>query len=155
MSDPVEWLSNRLDGVEALATAAEIDAGSPWTVEENIPTDQRDLVVASSPLPGFTSPVYELWSAEGSDDVYGSPAVAVHVAGMDPETVLRLVAATRAVLDEHPPITAISDFPQPTPSVQRCSRCCDIDGDGHDWEPLPWPCPTLRAVAAGWGWVDE
>lgn len=150
----IEFLQRRLVEVENTAKAAEHDAGSPWRTEENCRTDEWDMVVASTPLPGLIRPVYELWSGEGSDGTYGSAAVASHVAAFDPAMVLQLVAATRAVLELHTPIVAVSDFPQPETREQRCSRCCDIDARGHEWEPLPWPCPTLRAVAAGWGWID-
>lgn len=172
MSDPVEWLSNRLDEVEGLATSAEIDAGSPWRTEGNY-RDVPDIVVASTPLPGYTRPTYWLWNSE--EDVSGSPAVAAHVAGMDPATVLQLVAATRALLELHErwelgeyeytgnPIVTIEDgvtyrhWPAGSITGERqvgvryeCWHCMNSD-ESH----MDWPCPTLRAVAAGWGWVDE
>lgn len=142
MTDPVVWLwlTAKLDEVEEIAKAAERDAGSPWRTEGNY-RDDRDIVVASTPLPGYTRPTYWLWNSE--EDVHGSPAVAAHVAGMDPAMVLLLVAATRVVLELHKPN-----------QDNDCTTCGWSDGyeiGGHE----EWPCPTLRAVAVGWGWADD
>jgi hypothetical protein len=76
------------------------------------------------------------WSiAARKDD--GSPINDVdgeHIAEHDPARVLRQVAAFRAILDEHPPL-----------SNGACDRC---DEGAFSYERKIWPCPTVRALAS-------
>lgn len=92
-----------------------------------------------------------------------------------PAMVLRLVAATRALLELHERweleeyeytgncVVTVEDgvtythWPAGSITGQRqvgvryeCWHCINSD-ESH----MDWPCPTMKAVAAGWGWVDE
>ena len=63
-----------------------------------------------------------------------------HIAVHDPARVLRQVAAMRKIVDEHAPrTTSYLDAPDET-SCRRCGK--------PDEYPVPYPCPTLRALAA-------
>lgn len=65
-----------------------------------------------------------------------------HIANNDPARVLKQVAAMRLVLAEHERHTLSDDR-------VYCSACsCSFDSPVCDAEP--WPCPTLRALAAFW-----
>jgi hypothetical protein len=65
---------------------------------------------------------------------------------VDPEWALAVVEAARKILAEHHPTdwTAYGDH--------MCFRCVldddEVLQDEHHW--LPWPCPTVRALAAVW-----
>jgi hypothetical protein len=63
-------------------------------------------------------------------------ADAAHMALNDPAHVLRLCTALRAVVELH----------GPNDSGWYCLTCGDIDE-----HPVDYPCPTLTALAAGWG----
>jgi Family of unknown function (DUF6221) len=86
---------------------------------------------------------------DGRDIRYPYPgrlARAMHDARHGPARVLREVAARRAILAEHAATdwTAYGD--------RMCRRCVLDDDEPHD-EPyhwLPFPCPTLRALAAAY-----
>lgn len=142
MSDPVEFLRVKLDEIEARAKAAEAIAESPWTAGE-LSHDEEDMVFAASPVKlGWTRPKYELWGTE--DEIWGSEAVAAHVAGWHPAMALQLVAATRQVLELH--------F-HPFDTNTYCVLCGWGEGDGNP-EDGYWPCGTVKALAKGWGWTD-
>lgn len=55
----------------------------------------------------------------------------------DPARVSRQAAALQAVLDEHQPESGI------------CGTCRHFDFR-YDYDPVRWPCPTVRAVASIW-----
>lgn len=165
MSDPVAWLSNRLDEVEALAKSA-ASCGDTWT--HNKGGGNPHLIT------GSRSDAYRN-SVVVYDEGAPSEAQADHIATFDPAMVLRLVAATRALLELHErweleeyaytgnPIVTVENgvtyrhWPAGSITGQRqvgvryeCWHCMNSD-ESH----MNWPCPTMRAVAAGWGWTDE
>lgn len=53
----------------------------------------------------------------------------------DPKRVLRQVDAHRKILDEHR-----------RTSAGNCEVCREYDF-AYDYNPVPWPCPTIRALA--------
>lgn len=172
MSEPqfTSWLSNRLDEVEALASGAESLAKSPWRadggrIEHSGGDVDRDREKFLWDSQSCTEDWQPLCMRHG---------VAQFVAAFDPAMVLRLVAATRQLLELHErweleeyeytgnPIVRIEDgvtyqhWPAGSITGQRqvgvryaCWHCINSD-ESH----MDWPCPTLRAVAVGWGWVE-
>jgi hypothetical protein len=79
----------------------------------------------------------------------------LHIAGQDPDAVLRRIAADRKILAEHA-----------DDGYGDCKRCADNhDGDCecgtvsysgyHLREQLGYPCATIRNLAEGWGWTEE
>jgi hypothetical protein len=137
MSDPAVWLTARLDEIEAAANAAAHEAPSPWRrvgglVEHSGAADyQKDQ---------------GLWDSEGCRDgrLCMTDAVAEYVALHDPASVLLLVAALRKLLELHR--EWVTYIPQGV-----CDTCCP-EGSTR---PVGWPCPTVRVLAEGYGWVEE
>ena len=77
----------------------------------------------------------------------GAMASAQHIARHDPARALRDVAAKRAILELHKP--------QPKPGygndLPRCLACLSArDRWQEDWQADPWPCRTVRLLAAVW-----
>jgi Family of unknown function (DUF6221) len=127
--DLAEFLAARLDEDEAAAGAGARRVGMPWRAEPQ-PGTPGGLVIDDLGLVGST----------------GGRYAAEHIARHDPARVLREVAAGRAILAEHAATdwTAYGD--------RMCRRCVLDDDEPHD-EPyhwLPFPCPTLRALAAAY-----
>lgn len=152
MSDLAAWLSNRLDEVEALAKSAG-SCGDTWTHNEG----------GGNPhlITGSRSDAYRN-SVVVYDEGAPSEAQADHIATFDPAMVLRLVSATRAVLELHEP-NPMDDHMRdwylrfhPEQAGGWCLTCGERPGGPGDCALLEVlsPCPTLRAVAAGWGWVE-
>lgn len=147
MSDPVEWIEHKLAQVASV-------------VED----EQRKVErLREYPIALQDEPLY----CYGDD--YHYPLTG------DPLTIIMLAEATRALLELHErweleeyeytgnPIVTIEDgvtyrhWPAGSITGERqvgvryeCWHCMNSD-ESH----MDWPCPTLRAVAAGWGWVDE
>lgn len=60
-----------------------------------------------------------------------------------PATVLQLVSATRALLELHPLYNG------------ACDIClAEVEPYVEAVHMEPYPCPTLLALAKGWGWTD-
>lgn len=77
---------------------------------------------------------------------------AIHAISHDPDTVLRMVAAHRKILDLH------------APDGGMCITCCGLPDIEETWDSetevetrewrrddLTHPCPTLLAIAEGYG----
>ena len=62
------------------------------------------------------------------------------------ERVLREVEAKRKILAEHEDVRDGHVYDHPDGPM--CVRCADADRDGEHYAERPWPCQTLRAVAA-------
>ena len=75
--------------------------------------------------------------------------VARHIACHDPASVLRRCAADRKIVELH---GVMSDFTGP-----GCGSCGDWDHavSYEITDPLPFPCPTLLALADGYGITGE
>lgn len=148
--DLTEFLRARLDEDEAAARAATpggwATGGLPWSAP--------DVVSAPGYRPeGFSQgqQVAECIVADGgmgpwAADVRGSgfpKGNAVHIARHDPDRVLREVAAKRAILALH--------RPESGGDCSVCSVCLTVrDRWKEDWPLDPWPCATLRHLAAVW-----
>lgn len=65
-----------------------------------------------------------------------------------PEAVLADVAAKRAILAEHLPEWGYAIC---GPIV--CGSCIDSISDVAEY--LPYPCPTVRALASAWNWHPD
>jgi hypothetical protein len=61
------------------------------------------------------------------------------------DRMLREVEAKRATLAEHNPGYPVT-YPEPS-GQPTCSVCNE---GSWDVEPMPWPCPTVRILAAIW-----
>lgn len=138
MSDPVEWLTNRLDEVESRSRQSrfrERDYSNlrcpnnckPGYIEgyEQRALGRRKKVTTLMPCGCGVSP-----------DFLFKPMPP----GPEVELVLRLVAATRQLLELHRSTIYYHD------NVPACTIC--------GFESRTWPCPTLRALAKGWGWTE-
>jgi hypothetical protein len=90
---------------------------------------------------------------DGEWDAYrptGTRADAYHIAHNDPASALRMVAAHRKILDLHGPDDQRNR--RGTFDQRRCVACLtDRYGYSDDWEPDPWPCPTVLALAEAYG----
>jgi hypothetical protein len=132
--DLAAFLAARLDEDEAAAQAAASVAGPDW----HHALDDDGL--------GYT---VRLLSAAGSrlaDTHRNDEEIAPHLARYDPARVLLGVAAKRAILAEH---VNAQDLGAPIPAV--CNRCTTDEVQIRFFSPtecLPWPCPTVRALAA-------
>ncbi|MFD8839768.1 DUF6221 family protein [Streptomyces griseofuscus] len=71
-----------------------------------------------------------------------------HFALYGPALVLRRCAADRKLLALHQPQQDSSPFPD---SIQ-CRTCSEHGGDGYQYL-VPAPCPTILALAEGYGWT--
>lgn len=84
------------------------------------------------------------------DEGRPNKAQSVHIAANDPDSVLRRCAADRKLLDLHRPQQTGAGFPD----VQECRTCsADSLGDGYQYL-MPAPCPSLLALAEGYGWTE-
>ena len=69
-----------------------------------------------------------------------------HIARHDPDRELRVVEAHRAMLAEHGP-DCTGFFGETVPAM--CQRCItDREGYEEQWQGDPYPCLTLRLLAA-------
>ena len=128
--DILAWLDAAITRREEAATAA---SGSHWHVDSwgNVQTDQRETVAEVWPLASL-----------GSN--------AAFIAANDPDSVLRRCAADRKLLELHAPQQDGSAFPD---SLQ-CRTCSETPGDGYQYL-VPFPCPTVLAIAEGYGWTGD
>jgi hypothetical protein len=82
------------------------------------------------------------------DEGRPTKAQSVHIAANDPASVLRRCAANRKLLELHRPQPDGTGFPD---SFQ-CRTCSQDGGDGYQYL-VPAPCPTVLAIAEGYGWT--
>lgn len=66
-----------------------------------------------------------------------------HIARHDPARVLRQVAALQAIAGRR-----AGEHRERRP-FGHCETCRDYDNH-REYDPVPWPCPTVRAVASIW-----
>lgn len=72
------------------------------------------------------------------------PADAEHIARHDPARVLAECAAKRSIVGMHQPMKDDGWVSGESHGYLWCSSCGSVDYDS----PVPYPCPTLRALAA-------
>lgn len=121
----VDFLASRLDEDENSALAA---SPGPWHLN-----DEHDEVLAVDDIK--VCDAYALASNQLRN-------TARHISRFDPERTLREVEAKRAIVKRHQPyqetVTLIS-----VGTFYPCKTCGDVDD-----QPDPWPCHTLRHLAA-------
>lgn len=92
-----------------------------------------------------------------SNGVWPSKDRSVHIALHDPASVLRRCEADRKLLELHQPISCRSAGCD----CDSCCATCRWTGSDEAGKTLRWgetdkcvyPCPTLRALAEGYGWT--
>lgn len=67
----------------------------------------------------------------------------------DSEAKLRRCAAERKMLELHRPKPDGSGFPD----SMQCRTCSEDGGDGYQYLVYA-PCPTILAIAEGYGWTE-
>ncbi len=91
---------------------------------------------------------------DGYDSCYLHLADAAASPYGDAEFGLRRCAADRKIMALHGPKTTVGIHNQPT--VLVCATCTPgIPGQPIGRGRLPWPCPTLFALAEGYGLTEE
>jgi hypothetical protein len=126
MSDLVPWLRAQLDSDEAAARDCPRPEG--WHIEDRTSGfDERDpeLIGGGKSIATFAY------------DHCGALTLA-HVIRHDPASVLRDIAAKRAIVDLHI-----------CPCPDDCGECGACSG-AHHADPTYAPCPTLRHLAAAY-----
>jgi hypothetical protein len=126
--DILAWLNAAITRREEAARDAARSYGPRWAR----PVD-TDLVRVSED---------GIWFQALSDEI------AEHVVYNDPESVLRRCAADRKVLELHRPQQDGSGFPD----SMQCRTCSQDGGDGYRYL-VPAPCPSVVALAEGYGWT--
>lgn len=142
MSDPVEWLSNRLNEVESRSRQIRFQQ-----------QDYSNLRCPNNCKPGYIEG-YEQTTLGRRKKVTTlvpcgcevSPDFLFKPMPPDPEVelVLRLVAATRRLLELHKPT--------PQGGWRSCCERCLLDLDAVLLES--WPCDSVIELAKGWGWTE-
>jgi hypothetical protein len=128
MSDIAAFILARLDEDEAAARGVQ-DNSAPWPGRWVVDDDHAVKT-------------YNGWTI-----VYGDlpPGLAAHMVRNSPARVLREVDAKRAIAALHKGEPSMHHEP---PRPERYCAACGVD-DG--WYNVPWPCPTILAVAAIYG----
>ncbi|MFJ7023218.1 DUF6221 family protein [Streptomyces sp. NPDC101117] len=134
--DLLAWLGNAISVREAAATAAVDEYGADWYYDDGFVLARRedDMV------------------ATGSQD-FLEPSQGRHIAANDPASVLRRCAGDRKLLKLHNTPGVVF----PDGAYLDDNRWCVGCGYGNDGEPLTSDvneCPTLRAIAEGYGWTE-
>jgi hypothetical protein len=128
--DILAWLENAITRVETVAHSAAHAVGGPsWDGSER---DVSARASGDTVADGVTyGDMWEPMKQEACD----------HIALNDPESVLRRCAADRKLLELHQPMDNEAEM------AVYCTEC-DVSGN------YPYyPCPTLRALAEGYGWT--
>jgi hypothetical protein len=137
--DILSWLDAAITRFERNAhAAAEAAKGAVWDGAD------REVTVAGAGGDGLADGVMY-------GDLYEpmKAAVSLHMALNDPESVLRRCAADRKLLELHSP----KDVPLEVDKI--CVHCSARDGSRPlvYAYPVAFPCPTIRALAEGYGWT--
>jgi hypothetical protein len=140
-SDPVAHLRNAHQQAEQLARAA---TSGPWFANAHDWGDHDFAANIGTAATGYDTANVVGHGHEGGGVV--ELADATFIATNHPGAALRRIEAERELLAEH------------AEGWRHCEVCSeeDYDGAGRVFRrPLPWPCPTILAVARGWGWTEE
>lgn len=136
----VAYLRNAHDQAARWATAAS-DPQGWWLINPRY-ADHR--TVREYVIEGERGPVVHVDVEEHDPEAHAAEAQLIQT--NSPRAVLSRIAADREVLVEH------------AESWGHCAVCSGEDYDGADLafrRSLDWPCPTILAVARGWGWAEE
>lgn len=160
--DPMVFLERTLSVVEERAKAAAESDGEVW--------DYNDDPSSSHRIVGASSRHVIVYDEGVPDDLQ-----AEHIAAFDPASVLRMVTSTRELLKIHLPYlryvgmdksrwvlvhgAEAVDMARRVDEIWKtdgleCEACGDFEGLGEH-PRLPWPCPSVKAVAGMWGWTGE
>lgn len=120
----VAWLVTQLNELEATARAA---SPGPWRA-----TAEHDEVIAVDDVT-----VAEGFALSGQQ----LRATVDYIVANDPQSVLDLVAAERAMLELHRDAGSGRNYGY----VEHACAVCGI----ADSYAMPWPCDTLRLLASG------
>ncbi|MGV9278067.1 DUF6221 family protein [Streptomyces griseosporeus] len=134
MPDLYGWIQEQITAVENAVRAADKEHGRDWTPTWDARTDSFQILDSSG------VPV-----ADGVQ-----PGTAGLIAANAPRLVLLRCAADRKQLKLHAPQPDGTGFPDGF----QCRTCSEDGGDGYQYL-VPFPCPTIRAVAEGYGWVEK
>jgi hypothetical protein len=147
--DVLAWLDDATTARETAATAAHATDPAPWNAE----TDDRGtfdhareagsgLVVAANGI--------SLWDCEGSSGLCMTAAASVHAALHDPESVLRRCAADRKLLKLHQPVVLHAGGGARYFETTTVCKSCEPP---KQFPETAFPCPTVLAIAEGYGWT--
>jgi hypothetical protein len=128
------WIGQQIDKAEAVARAT---TPGPWITHDH--DDQVGML--------------EVRTVHEADIMIGyvadvATADARHIVRHGPASVLRRCAADRKILAEHAAQQDGSGFPD----SRQCRTCSTSGGDGYQYLVL-YPCPTVLALAEGYGEV--
>jgi hypothetical protein len=135
VSDLVAFLKARLDEDEAVAREA---GGQRWRWDHGFGAMCNDKDCPYGHLVADGEPPTLLMEVHGFD-IHQPWQGAEHIARWDPARVLAEVAAKRAILGIHEPVSLAPKF---HPEVRVCARCGTVGEDEIDW-----PCDTVLALA--------
>ncbi|WP_435279140.1 DUF6221 family protein [Streptomyces sp. 1222.5] len=142
MPDLHGWITQQIDHTEGIALDA---TPGPWHVTKYEWPSDFDAGIGTSP--GEVDVVGHGYEGGGVEHVRD----ACHIAAHDPAAVLRRCEADRKILAIHKPLaTSWSDY-------YACEGC-GYDGADACSEPITRhvnDCPTLLAVAEGYGLTEE
>jgi hypothetical protein len=125
MSDPVEFIQKKLAMVDKVLKE------DGWKADKDRVHQNPD-----------DEPIYCV------DDDYHHPLVG------DALVVIDLAKATRALMELHKQMALADQEPLLYPPRPTCNVCADWEARDYDGAPpLTWPCPTILALAQGWGWT--
>ncbi|MFD8469021.1 DUF6221 family protein [Streptomyces cyaneofuscatus] len=144
------WLNRAITATEEAARAAAATDPAPWTAATGTePTNDHDHAAGSGLL--LNAADEPLWDCEGSGHLCMTAAASVHAALHDPKAVLRRCTADRKLIALH----HNDGFECP---VCAGEPWVDEDSEGNgEWirSSVNAPCPTLVALAEGYGWTGE
>ncbi|MDX2513847.1 DUF6221 family protein [Streptomyces stelliscabiei] len=132
MPDLHGWITQQIDETQRIAEAARGHGEGRWRHDPSYPN-------------GY------VYDERGEPVVYDEsapfPEEAAHIAFNDPASVLRRCAADRKILDVHEPAGTECD-------PYACNGC-GVDSEyGHEVDHTN-DCPTLQALAEGYGLTEE
>lgn len=135
-----DWITRQIDATEHSVRGADKEHGRVWGTRWDRRTDSFQIIDDSGILVAA--------------DVL--PGTAGHVTRHDPGAVLGRCAADRKILELHQPV-ACGAFGCDCDS--KCESCDWTESQERGQEPSwgypdshVYPCPTVRAVAEGYGW---
>lgn len=149
MPDLHGWITQQIDDREQLAELISPGGFAPdeWRIEPSRSGRWVEIVAYSRtniepPEAASREQAVALTQTDRNEHLL----IAMH----DPAAVLRRCAADRKILAEHKPQPDGTGFPD---SLQ-CGTCSRDGGDGYQYL-VPYPCPTVMALAEAYGWEAD
>jgi hypothetical protein len=140
VTDPLTHLTAALD-------AAQRDAEAARDAHCGVYASTGDAEWYYDPTDGIFTKPHGIQVTPGVP--YVDPDVEPHLARHDPQATLRRIAAERKTLALH------QSIPGSTPDGDGtvCGECANVGREEVEGEP--YPCPTVRNMAEGYGWSEE